>query len=67
MRVTTGNLEGGAGKTTTVTALYLNRLGRTLLIDADPHGLPDARSDPNPRIVARHGPVDGDRCPADLR
>jgi len=26
VRVTTGNLEGGAGKTTTVTVLDLNRL-----------------------------------------
>lgn len=40
MRVTTGNLKGGVGKTTT--ALYLahglSRMDRTLLVDADPHG-----------------------------
>jgi len=23
-------------------------------------------SDPNPRVAARHGPADGDRCPPDL-
>lgn len=23
-------------------------------------------SDPNPRVVGRHAPADGDRCPADL-
>jgi chromosome partitioning protein len=38
MRVTVGNLKGGAGKTTTAVylALGLAEHGRTLLIDADP-------------------------------
>lgn len=40
VRITTGNLKGGVGKTTT--ALYLThglaRRGRTLLVDADPKG-----------------------------
>lgn len=38
MRLTVGNLKGGAGKTTTAVhmALGLAQTGRTLLIDADP-------------------------------